>query len=244
MESGATGSLPDLLAWLERALTATPFAFDDLPSNVRERLVAPEGQQHLVVLPAEDIADVTALNHFIEDVHSVAPNATGHPVAEWGVGGIVVDAFMQALLTALALIFLVLLLTLRSLRDAVLVLTPLLLAAVFTVATARLLNIPFNMANILVLPLIFGLGVDNGIHLVQRYRSEGRLDALMTSSTPRAVLLSSLTTAGTFAALSLSPHQGTASIGMLLAIAIGWLLLTTLVLLPVLLHRFARTSAA
>ena len=244
VESGATGSLPDLFAWLERALMVTPFTFDELPAGVRERLIGPEERQHLVVLPAEDISEVSALNRFIEDVRGVAPNATGRPVAEWGVGAIVVAAFIQALVTALILIFLVLLLTLRSLRDAVLVLTPLLLAALFTVATARLLNMPFNMANILVLPLIFGLGVDNGIHLVQRYRSEGRLDALMTSSTPRAVLLSSLTTAGTFAALSLSPHQGTASIGMLLAIAIGWLLLTTLVLLPVLLHRFARTSAA
>lgn len=243
LETGMTGTLPDLLGWLERALSVQGFAFDDLPVTLQERLVGPGGEQHLVVLPAEDISEVSALNRFIEEVREVAPNATGRPVAEWGVGGIVVNAFVQALATALLLIFGILLLTLRSLRDAVLVLTPLLLAALFTTATARLLDMPFNMANILVLPLIFGLGVDNGIHLVQRFRSEQRLATLMTSSTPRAVLLSSLTTAGTFAALSLSPHQGTASIGMLLTIAIGWLLLTTLVLLPVLLHRFARPAA-
>ena len=159
-------------------------------------------------------------------------------------GQIVVGAFVQALITALALIFLVLLIILRSLRDALLVLTPLLLAALFTVATAEWLGMSFNMANILVLPLLFGLGVDNGIHLVQRYRKEGELAGLMRSSTPRAVLLSSLTTAGTFAALSLSPHQGTASIGMLLTIAIGWLLLTTLILLPLLLTRFASVPTA
>ncbi len=243
LEIGTTGTLPELLGWLYRALAVAGFDFEDLPTDLQERLVGPGGEHHLVVLPAEDISEVSALNRFIEEVRDIAPSATGRPVAEWGVGGIVVNAFVQALATALLLIFVILLLTLRSLRDAILVLTPLLLAALFTTATARLLDMPFNMANILVLPLIFGLGVDNGIHLVQRFRSEGRLAALMTSSTPRAVLLSSLTTAGTFAALSLSPHQGTASIGMLLTIAIGWLLVTTLVLLPVLLHRFARPAA-
>ena len=58
---------------------------------------------------------------------------------------------------------------------------------------------------------------------------------LMHSSTPRAVLLSTLTTVGTFVALSFSPHQGTASIGLLLAVAVSLLLLFTVFLLPVLL---------
>lgn len=240
LEQASTGTVPDLLAWLQRALTVEPFGFDDLPASVRERLITADGRHHLVVLPQEDIAEVAALNRFIAEVQEIAPNATGRPVAEWGVGQIVVQAFAQALITALLLIFVVLLLTLRSLRDATLVLTPLLLAAVLTTATAQLLGMPFNMANILVLPLLFGLGVDSGIHLVQRFRSEGSLATMMRSSTPRAVLLSSLTTAGTFAALSLSPHRGTASIGMLLTIAIGWMLLATLLLLPLLLQQFGR----
>lgn len=244
LETGTTATLPELFSWLQRALAASPFTFDELPTSVRERLLTADGRAHLLVLPAQDISEVAALNRFISEVLSVAPDATGRPVAEWGVGSIVVEAFRQALITALALILVVLLIILRSLRDAALVLTPLLLAALFTVASAKWLGMSFNMANILVLPLLFGLGVDNGVHLVKRYRSERDLTSLMRSSTPRAVLLSSLTTAGTFAALSLSPHQGTASIGMLLAVAIGWLLLTTLILLPLLLERFGSVPAA
>ena len=57
----------------------------------------------------------------------------------------------------------------------------------------------------------------------------------MHSSTPRAVILSTLTTIGTFAALSLSPHEGTASIGSLLTVAVAFLLVFTVFLLPVLL---------
>jgi len=83
------------------------------------------------------------------------------------------------------------------------------------------------------LKLIFGLGVDNGIHMVERFRrSQGNTQDFMQSSTPRAVLLSTLTTIGTFAALMLSPHAGTASIGLLLTVAVGYLLMFTVFLLP------------
>jgi predicted RND superfamily exporter protein len=104
-------------------------------------------------------------------------------------------------------------------------------------------NVPINMANILVLPLIFGLGVDNGIHVVERFLGEGGIERLMRSSTPRAVVLSTLTTLGAFASLSLSPHRGTASVGILLTIAICLLLLFTVVLLPVLLARKTATRS-
>jgi hypothetical protein len=87
-----------------------------------------------------------------------------------------------------------------------------------------------------VLPLLLGLGVDSGIHYVIRAREEagGKL-AGATNSTPRAILLSALTTVASFGALSLSQHPGTASMGLLLTIALLLTLLCVLALLPALL---------
>jgi hypothetical protein len=144
-------------------------------------------------------------------------------------------SFAEALSIAIAGIVVILLISLRSLRDTLLVMLPLTLAAVFTVAFQVLFDLPFNMANVLVLPLIFGLGVDNGIHVVDRFRRAHDVDRLMHSSTPRAVLLSTLTTVATFAALMLSPHRGTASIGALLTVSVVILLLFAVLVLPVLL---------
>jgi hypothetical protein len=234
-EWAATHDLPAELAWLRTALDARPFTFEDLPGDLRVRLVSASGHFRLAVLPTEDISSIASLSHFVESVRSVAPAATGRPVVEWGLGSVVSRAFQQALALAFTVVGLVLLLVLRSLRDALLVLTPLVLAALFTLAIQVLIGMPLNMANILVLPLIFGLGVDNGIHVVHRYRRDGSVASLMHSSTPRAVILSTLTTIGTFAALSLSPHQGTASIGLLLTFAVSLLLVLVLLLLPVLL---------
>ena len=232
------------LAWLREAIYVETVGFDDLPGPLRARLVSDDGDFLSVVVPAENVAPVAALSRFIESVREVVPIATGRPVIEWGVGGIVVSSFQQALAFALVSILLVLLVTFRNVRDAVLILIPLALAALFTLAIGVLLGVSLNMANILVLPLVFGLGVDNGIHVVDRFQAAGDVENFMHSSTPRAVMLSTLTTVGTFAALSLSPHQGTASIGILLTIAVALVLVFTVFLLPVLLSFSSPTHHA
>ncbi len=234
-QEGVVGNLVEELAWLRRALAVTPVGEADLPAAVRARLTDASGLQLTLVLPEEDVAPVAALSRFIETVRELVPTATGRAVIEWGVGHIVRDSFIEAMTFALCTIALVLFVMFQSFRYAALILVPLGMAVVFALALGELFDMPLNMANILVLPLIFGLGVDNGVHVIDRYRGEGDVTRLMHSSTPRAVLLSTLTTVGTFVALALSPHQGTASIGLLLAVAVSLLLLFTVFLLPVLL---------
>ena len=118
------------------------------------------------------------------------------------------------------------------------ILIPLGLTSLFTFALVELTGLTINMANILVVPLIFGLGVDTGIHVVHRYHGSRNINELLQSSTPRAVTLSALTTVGTFFSLAFSPHQGAASIGLILSVAITILIVVTFVVLPALLAVF------
>ncbi len=67
------------------------------------------------------------------------------------------------------------------------------------------------------------------------------MNDVFESSTARAVLISALTTIGTFFSLSFSPHGGAASVGLLLCIAISLMLLATLVVLPAVLHVIYRS---
>ena len=234
-QQGVVANLVEELDWLRRALHVGLVTVEAVPAEIRARLTSADGEHLSIVLPAEDVADVTEMNRFIDAVQAIAPAATGRPVIERGVGGVVVASFQQAMAFALAAIAVVLLAMFQSLRHALLIMVPLGLAVLFTLALGVLLDAPLNMANILVMPLIFGLGVDSGVHVVDRYRGEGDVPHLMHSSTPRAVVLSALTTVGAFSALALSPHAGTASIGFLLAIAVSLLLVFTVFLLPVLL---------
>ena len=89
------------------------------------------------------------------------------------------------------------------------------------------------------IPLIFGLGVDNGIHIVKRFHQCADVNDLVHCSTPKAVFLSNLTTLGTFCALSFSTHQGIYSIGVLLTVALTALMFLTIIALPALLATFS-----
>ena len=129
--------------------------------------------------------------------------------------------------------FALLLAVLRSLVDALLIMAPLAMAMILTVAASVILGTPFNFANVIVVPLLFGLGVAGGVHIVMRARAEAS-GGVMATYTPRAVVLSALTTIGSFCALALSSHPGTSSMGIMLTISIGLATLSTVLVLPAL----------
>ncbi|MFC1520738.1 MMPL family transporter, partial [Pseudomonadota bacterium] len=219
---------------LTQLLQAPIPSYDDIPTVLAQRY---KNEQYLLVVayPAGDMRDVKQLDRFIKLVQDVAPNATGRPVAEQQVGNIIINAFLQAITYSLLLIAVILLLALKHKRDVILTFIPLLLTTLSTMAVAHWSGQALNMANIIVIPLIFGLGVDNGIHIVERFRAVGSARAFYQSSTPRAAVLSSLTTMATFGSLLLADHRGMYSIGFLLTIAIGFLLFYSLTVLPALL---------
>lgn len=226
------------LAQMQQGFTqmmqAPPATIKDIPTQLAQRYYN-QDYALVVAYPSGDMRDVKQLDEFINAVQTVAPNATGRPVAEQQVGKIITQAFMQATCYSLALIALVLLFALKHKRDVVLSFIPLLLTTLSTMAVAHWSGFSLNMANIIVIPLIFGLGVDNGIHIVERFREVGSVKAFYQSSTPKAAILSSLTTIVTFGSLLLADHRGMFSIGFLLTIAIGFLLVYSLTVLPALL---------
>src|SRR5258707_11611473 len=203
-----------------------------LPADLRRAWVNEDGRARLEVFPKGDPRDNTVLERFVAAVRTVAPEATGAPVTIQESGSTVVGAFTRAGCIAVIAITLLLLVVLRHLWDVLLVLVPLLFAGLLTAATSVMLDLPLNYANIITLPLLLGIGVAFDIYFVMRWRAG--LDAPLQSSTARAVLFSALTTMTAFGSLALSSHPGTAEMGRLLTIALGYVLLCTLFVLPAL----------
>ncbi|MEM8765947.1 MAG: MMPL family transporter [Pseudomonadota bacterium] len=233
-------SLAEELDDLRRIVAAQPFGFEALPADLRARLVAPDGTRLLTVAPARAIDDRAATDAFVEAVMEVTPAVAGRAIVEWGVGSVAARSFVEAVVLAVSVISVLLVIYFRGLVLPLIVLTPLVLSTIMTFAVIEVTSLTLNMANILVVPLIFGLGVDTGIHVVHRFTAlqhagpEG-VATLLRSSTARAVLISGLTTIGTFFSLSFSPHAGAASVGILLTVAIGFMLVTTFLVVPALL---------
>ncbi len=231
--SGLQGRLRSLI----RSLDAAAVSLETLPADLRERQIAADNRARLEVFPKADLRDHLALEKFVDAVRAVAPDAIGSPVVIFEAGKAVVRAFYEAAIIAVACIMVLLVVVLQRLVPVALVFAPLALAAVMTVAASVLLAMPFNFANVIVLPLLFGLGVAGAIHLVTRdreQRGETGLNGVMQTSTPRAVVFSALTTIGSFGSIALSSHPGTSSMGTLLTVSITLSLLSTLVFLPAL----------
>ena len=222
------------LVRLEQSLEASPFAESDIPVALHGRYVTREGRYRVEIYPKENVTNNEAMQRFVSAVQKHIPSVTGVPVVLVESGRVVLEAIAQASLTALVFICILLIVILRNIWDALLVLLPLILAAVWTVAASVIFNLPFNYANVIVVPLLLGLGAASGIHLVMRSRLGLSETALLQTSTPRAVVFSALTTIGSFGSLAVSNHRGTASMGELLMVAIGFTLLSTLVILPAL----------
>ena len=223
---------PVQIEQLKTALQAEPFVLTDVPLDLRERYLASNGVARVEVTPAFSVETNADLLRFIQAVQAIAPDATGSPVVILEASRAVVDAILQAVITAGVLIVLLLAAVLRNVRDTLLVFYPLVLAVLFTITVAVIFDLAFNFANVIVLPLLMGLGVASGIHMVIRARGDSGSVSLLRTSTPRAVTFSALTTILSFGSLAVSGHRGTASMGILLMIAIGFTLLGSLVALP------------
>jgi len=238
LEQRLLGSLPSQLLKLKNSLNAQKITLKNIPKSLFLRQVSSNGLAKVDIFPNGDMRDKKKLSAFVKAVRGVAPNATGTPVVVLEAGKTVINSFVKAIIITLTLIIILVMSLTNSFRELVLILTPLILASLFTISASVLLNLPFNFANVIVLPLLFGLGIASSIHLVLADRENE--EDVMRTSTPRAIVFSALTTIGSFGSIALSSHPGTSSMGLLLTIALICSLICTLVILPALLSAWPK----
>ncbi|MEM7722158.1 MAG: MMPL family transporter [Pseudomonadota bacterium] len=239
---------PRLIETIALQATAAPVAITDLPDAITTRFRAGDIWR-IEIVPAADPRDQATLEAFVEAVQTpvaLDDDATlaGPPVQILLSGRTVAEAIVQAVAVGAVATLLICFAMLKDWRLVLAIAIPLIAAAAFAAAAAATLDIAFNYANVIVLPLIIGLGVDSGIHLALRHRSVRDTGWLFRTNTPRAVVFSGLTTIAAFGSLALSDHQGTASMGIMLAVAVFLTLATTLIWTPALCELFDKRPRA
>ena len=129
----------------------------------------------------------------------------------------------------------------RAVRDTLFALLPPLVGGVVMLGGMQWLEVPLNPANLIVLPLVLGIGVDDGVHVLHDFRSrQGRY--VMSPSTIHGVLLTSLTSMVGFGTLMIASHRGLSSLGLVLLLGVGSCLLVALVPLPAVLNLVSRPA--
>jgi predicted exporter len=148
---------------------------------------------------------------------------------------IVRDSRRASLATTVGVILIVAVLF-RNLRVGLLVLLPVTYGIVVTVGVLTLAGHRFGGMGFAAFPLIVGLGIDNGIHLVRRHLEMPGKDVRQLLAASGAPLIqTNLTTIVGFGALLSATIPPLAELGLITAVGIGLTLLASIFLVPAIL---------
>jgi uncharacterized protein len=151
--------------------------------------------------------------------------------------------YERAALLALIAVFIFVFLDFRNLRDTLLATVPLVFGGAWLLEAMPLLGWEFNLANLFAVPIIIGMGVDNGVNMLYRWREENDKSSLiLTKAIGKSVTICSLTTIVAFAALIPASHRGISSLGWVLSVGVTFILLATLIVLPALFEMLGSRS--
>ena len=236
------GDLLNRLYALQATANPEPPSLDDLPHSLVTRFVGKSNRHLLKIYSRGDIWDMDALEQFVTDVKRIDPNVTGKPLQTYYASRQMQQSYVQAAVYSLIAVSAVLMLDFRNVGYVLLALIPMGTGALMMFGTMGLMAIPLNPANMIVLPLILGIGIDDGVHVVHDFRDQ-QAGYSLSDSTATAVLLTSLTTMVGFGSLMLASHLGLQSLGRVLTIGVSCCLFTSLVTLPALLSCISHIDA-
>jgi predicted RND superfamily exporter protein len=160
--------------------------------------------------------------------------------------GTVDPAFLVLICLGLV-VFIAAVLDYRNLRDTVLTLVPAFAGSVLMLGIMAFSGLTFNPLNLIALPLVFAIGIDNGIYLVADCRRQimaGKKSFEPSADMLSSVIVTSLTSIVGFGSLAVASHQGMFSIGILLAVGVASSLIVSLFLMPPILVLVAQHQPA
>ena len=233
--------LKDTFSALQNQDTRSGLKIQDLPVSLRNRFIGKTGKYLLQVNPRQNVWQRGPQEVFVKDLRRVDPNATGTPVQLFEYTTLLKDSYVTAAKYALGAIAILVFIHFRSLTCVILALLPVAIGTAWMAGIMGFWSIPFNPANIMTLPLVIGIGVTNGIHILNRFAEEQN-PSILAKSTGKAVLVSALTTVAGFGSLIPAKHQGIESLGLVMSVGVSTCMIAGLTFLPSLLTLLIRSG--
>lgn len=207
------------------------------PPEMERLFFTSEGKAILMVhLKPEYLWNSDLYNQFIRDASGIADDFLGIPMTRARLEDYVKRDFQWSTALAVIVIFIVLRLDLgrSGVRGGTwLSLVTLGLGYLWMFGALDLLDIDFNVANILISPLLIGLGVDNCVYLLHRHRDlSGRSIERALSSTALPIIANTLATMIGFGSLMLAETPVLRVLGESAVLGIGFMTLLGLTFLP------------
>lgn len=222
-----------LLEALLNAEKAGPPEAKKLPAVIAQQYVSASGAFVVYAYPkAPDFDGRNSLKRRVaaQEVH---PDATGLGALLSVILGLDRPWTVPVFLGILAFVAVLLAFDLRDPRLIVLSLIPVVWASFVALGIFCWFDIPMNVLMTAVVPLIIGLGVDDGIHVVHRIKEDPKLTVdLAAESVGRAIFMTTITTCVSFSALLFTNHAGMEGMGLVMVIGLPLCLTASVTTLP------------
>ena len=241
-------------SWLDRALSPGPPSADDLPPFLEAMWIGRNGMWLLQVHPSADpdqrsILAPERLGPFVDSVKSALSgtgiDVIGAPVQIYESSLIIQKEYAKAAIFAVIAILALLMLDFRRPLDALCAMAPVTVGFIGAFGIMGLIGVPLNFANIIILPIIFGIGVNAGVQMIHRWRQEPNgLPKGLSGGTGRGITLTMVTTMIGFGCLLLAEHRGIRSLGFVMVIGLSVTLAACYTVLPAVLRLRGRAAEA
>jgi predicted RND superfamily exporter protein len=211
-----------------------PIHLKELPASILDRYSNKSRDQFLVtIFPNGDVwKNAKFLGRFVNDLERVSDKATGMPPVFRALVQIVGRDGRNAMLLTLVVVFLLLTVDFHNPIHSFIAMIPLAIGIFWMIGIMEISGMMLTVMNVMAFPLIIGIGIDDGVHIMHRWRHEGKGKIwTIFSSTGKAILLTSLTTMLAFGSLVFSIWRGFGQLGGALFIGVGSCFLTTVIIL-------------
>ncbi len=230
---------------LRRLMDVKRLDVDDLPRIILRKFSTVDGSRayFAFIYPSVPLRDGRKAIEFADDTHLITTDS-GKTIYSSSSSIIFADMLKLmirdskwAISITLLVVFLIVIINFRSIRNGLLVMLPLTCGAVWMCGSMFLSGMKLNFYNMVALPTIIGMGIDNGVHLFHRYQEEGANSIpVILRNTGGAMLVSMLTTMVGFFGLITARHPGLNSIGKLAVIGLLTCFVAAIVVLPAVLE--------
>ncbi|MEA1985990.1 MAG: MMPL family transporter, partial [Candidatus Marinimicrobia bacterium] len=209
----------------------------DLPQIVKDKYISENGDRYLMtVYPKGNVWNIEYLEVFTKDVFDITRSVAGTPPMFYYLMEILGTDGRRASLLTISVVFLFLLFDFKSFKKALIAMVPLFVGVIWMIGTMGIFGIQITLLNIMAIPLIIGIGIDDGVHILHRYNIEREANIRKVySSTGKAIIITSLTTMLSFGSLVFATYRGFGSMGLALFIGVGMCLLASVLVLPAIL---------
>ncbi len=234
----ATEHVAALRARLARGMEVGPITPEQIPLQYAAGIIGKDGEFALRIIPAKDETHADAIGNQISAIREVAPTATGMPVL-FRISMIGDFDFTIVIIPSIfGVVTFVLIIALRNWRDVLLALVPVSIGTAITFGICFWFGMQFDRLTSFIVLVILGLGVDDGIHVVERlrrYRVRSTENIFASvESVGRPIFLTTATTTLSFAGLLFSNHYSMEALAKFMLIGVPVCFLTSVTIVPAL----------